>query len=148
MYFTLITLTPTEEAACEFSPTERIFNPRGVWYNNTHVKNTQMNAKYVNKLCPDNTCPITGILSMSGIVILGICNFCVIKEVVEVSCVPCVIPVITFTRKIVPPDPIILTAVPVKIMFVFKLNAKNPITKLTIIPTAIATSKPTNQLPE
>jgi hypothetical protein len=85
---------------------------------------------------------------MSGIVILGICNFCVIKEVVEVSCDPWVIPVITLTKKIVPPDPIILTAVPVKIMFVFRLNAKNPISKLTIIPTAIATSKPTNQFPE
>ena len=30
MYLTLRTLTPTEDAALGFSPTERMFRPRGV----------------------------------------------------------------------------------------------------------------------
>ena len=77
---------------------------------------------------------------------LGICRFFVIREVVEVRELPMVTLVMVFTRKMVPPEPIILTAVPTRIMSVFSLKANTPIRRASRSPTAMATRRPISQL--
>ena len=79
-------------------------------------------------------------LLIPGIWILGTCSDLVIRFVVEAP------PVMTFTRKSVPPEPIMLIAVPVRMISVFRLKAKNPISRDISTPVTNAASRPQNQL--
>ena len=77
----------------------------------------------------------------------GICKSFVIREVVEASALPSVMSVTTLTRNSVPPEPIMFTATPVRMMSVFRLKAKKPIIRPTRIPMIRASRRPAAQEP-
>ena len=64
------------------------------------------------------------------------------REVVEASAVPSVACVMTLTRNSVPPEPIIFTATPARMMSVFRLKEKKPISSDTSTPIISASSTP------
>ena len=71
----------------------------------------------------------------------------VISPVVEAMALPSVRLVMTLQRKRVPPEPIIFTAIPTRMISVFSLKAKKPIMRDMITPVPKAARKPQNQLP-
>ena len=83
-----------------------------------------------------------------GICTEGICRFRVMREVVEAMALPSVRSVMTFTKNSVPPEPIMLMAIPTRMMSVFRLKAKKPISRATTIPMSTATVRPTSQEPD
>ena len=90
---------------------------------------------------------MTGMSLMMGMFQEGICRSLVMREVVEARALPSVIWVMTFTRNSVPPEPIMLTATPVRMMSVFRLKAKKPISRPMMMPTSRASSNPAAQEP-
>ena len=96
---------------------------------------------------PERMGPRMGISLIRGIFQEGIWWAAVMREVVEARALPSVCWVMTFTRKRVPPEPIMLTAIPVRMMSVFRLKAKNPISRDTRTPQNRATTRPTAQEP-
>ena len=84
---------------------------------------------------------------MSGMSMEGIWLARVTRDVVEESALPSVMFVMTLTRNSVPPEPIILTATPVRMMSVFRMKAKKPIRSGVRMPGRMATSTPRAQDP-
>ncbi len=77
---------------------------------------------------------------------LGMVSEAVIRPVVEAIALPSVRLVITLQRNSVPPEPIMLTAIPTMVMLVFSLKAKKPISSASSVPMTSAAIKPQNQL--
>ena len=97
--------------------------------------------------CPESTRPKNGMLSSKGILMSGIHRLLVISPVVDAIAVPSVMSVMTLQRKSVPPLPIILIAIPTRMMSVFNWKAKKPITRLITTPVTTAATSPGNQCP-
>ena len=146
MYLIFSTETPTELAAFGFSPTARILRPRLVLYSITLVSAQQMNAIHVSRLCPEMMLPRKGILSISGMLMFGISRFEVIKPVEDAMDVPSDRFVMTLHKNSVPPEPIMLTAMPTSVISVLSWKAKKPIIRLMRTPMASAASNPQTQL--
>ena len=117
IYLTLLTLIPTDSAASGLSPTALILSPNFVYLNIIQTNSTNINATYVNILCPDNIFPITGIFSIIGIFILGKTN-----EFKEVDAP--LSPVNKYKPNTVIPDAIKFKDIPDIIIFDFNLRAK------------------------
>ena len=110
------------------------------------VSAQQMNATHVSRLWPEMMPPKNGILSISGILMFGISRFEVIKPVEDAMDVPSVRFVMTLHKNSVPPEPIMLMAMPTRVMSVLSWKAKKPIIRLISTPMASAASKPQSQL--
>ena len=76
----------------------------------------------------------------------GMHSALVIRPVEDAIALPSVRLVMTLQRKSVPPEPIILTAMPTMVMFVRSLKAKKPIISASPVPTTSAASRPQSQL--
>ena len=146
MYLIFSTETPTELAAFGFSPTARILRPRLVLYSITLVSAQQINASHVSRLCPEMMPPRNGILSISGILMLGMSRFELMRPVEDAMDVPLVRFVMTLHKNSVPPEPIMLMAMPTSVMSVLSWKAKKPIIRLMRTPMASAASRPQTQL--
>ena len=71
----------------------------------------------------------------------------VIRPVVEAIALPSVRLVMTLHKNSVPPEPIMLTAMPTSVMSVLSWKAKKPIMRLIRTPTTTAARSPHTQLP-
>ena len=71
----------------------------------------------------------------------------VMRPVVEAMALPSVRLVMTLHRNSVPPEPIMFTAMPTRMMSVLSRKAKKPISSDINTPVASAARKPQNQLP-
>ena len=83
---------------------------------------------------------------MSGRLMFGMSRLELIRPVDEAMAVPSVRFVMTLQRNSVPPEPIILTAMPTSVISVFSWKAKKPIIRLMSTPMASAASRPQTQL--
>ena len=77
----------------------------------------------------------------------GIQSVEVIRPVEDAIALPSVRFVMTLHKNSVPPEPIMLTAMPTRVISVFSWKAKKPIIRPISVPIASAASKPQNQLP-
>ena len=70
----------------------------------------------------------------------------VIRPVEDAIALPSVRFVMTLHKNSVPPEPIMLTAMPTRVISVFSWKAKKPIIRLMSTPMASAASRPQTQL--